>query len=41
VQSCNPWLFSVALINMLAIPNVPREFHHGRDWRAFLSSCTE
>jgi len=35
----NPWLFSIALINMLAIANIPREIHHGRDWRAFLSSC--
>jgi len=35
----NPWLFSVALLNMLAIANVPREFHHGRDRMAFLSSC--
>lgn len=35
----NPWLFSVALANMLAIANVPREFHHGRDRMAFLSSC--
>ncbi len=35
----NPWLFTVALVNMLAIANIPREFHHGRDWRAFLSSC--
>ena len=35
----NPWLFSIALVNMLAIANIPREFHHGRDWRAFLSSC--
>ncbi len=35
----NPWLFSVALANMLAIANIPREFHHGRDGRAFLSSC--
>jgi hypothetical protein len=25
----NPWLFSVALANMLAIANIPREFHHG------------
>jgi cytochrome d ubiquinol oxidase subunit II len=23
----------------LAIANMPREFHQGRDWRAFLSSC--
>ena len=35
----HPWLFSVAVINMLAIANIPREFHHARDWRAFLSSC--
>ena len=35
----NPWLFSIALANMLAIANIPREFHHGSDWRAFLSSC--
>jgi cytochrome d ubiquinol oxidase subunit II len=34
-----PELFSVALLNMLAIANIPREFHHGRDGRAFLSSC--
>jgi len=35
----NPWLFSIVLVNMLAIANIPREFHHDRDWRAFLSSC--
>ena len=35
----NPWLFSVALANMLAIANIPREFHHGHDGKAFLSSC--
>ncbi len=35
----NPWLFSIALANMLAIANIPREIHRGRDWRAFLSSC--
>ena len=34
-----PWLFSVALANMLAIANIPREFHHGNDGKAFLSSC--
>jgi len=34
-----PWLFSIALANMLAIANIPREFHHGRDRLAFLSSC--
>ena len=35
----NPWLFSIAIVNMLAIANIPREIHHGRDLRAFLSSC--
>jgi cytochrome bd ubiquinol oxidase subunit II len=35
----NPWLFSIAILTMLAIANIPREIHHGRDWRAFLSSC--
>jgi len=35
----NPWLFGIALVNMFAIANIPREIHHGRDWRAFLSSC--
>ncbi|HOX57785.1 MAG TPA: cytochrome d ubiquinol oxidase subunit II [Candidatus Paceibacterota bacterium] len=35
----SPWLFSLALVNMLAIANIPREIHRGRDWRAFLSSC--
>lgn len=35
----HPWLFSIALVNMLAIANIPREFYHGRDWYAFLSSC--
>jgi len=35
----NPWLFSVVLANMLAIANIPREFHHGNDGKAFLSSC--
>ncbi len=35
----NPWLFSIALINMLAIANVPREVRRGRDGRAFISSC--
>jgi cytochrome d ubiquinol oxidase subunit II len=34
-----PWLFTVALANMLAIANIPREFHRRRDWLAFLSSC--
>ncbi len=35
----NPWLFSVAVLNMLAIANIPREIHLRREFRAFLSSC--
>lgn len=27
-----PWLFSIALANMLAIANIPREFHRGNNW---------
>jgi cytochrome d ubiquinol oxidase subunit II len=34
-----PFLFIIALINMLAIANIPREIFHGRDFYAFLSSC--
>jgi cytochrome d ubiquinol oxidase subunit II len=35
----NPWLFSITLVNMLAIANIPREIHRGHDWHAFVSSC--
>jgi len=35
----HPVLFLVALLNMLAIANIPREIYHGRDFYAFLSSC--
>jgi cytochrome d ubiquinol oxidase subunit II len=34
-----PVFFVVPLLNMLAIANIPREIHHGRDFQAFLSSC--
>lgn len=34
-----PWLFSIALANMLSIANIPREFHRGKNGLAFLSSC--
>lgn len=34
-----PGFFLVAMINMLAIANIPREIFHGREFRAFLSSC--
>jgi cytochrome d ubiquinol oxidase subunit II len=30
--------FLIAILNMLAIANIPREIHHGREFRAFLSS---
>lgn len=33
-----PFFFVIALINMFAIANIPREIFHGRDMRAFLSS---
>jgi cytochrome d ubiquinol oxidase subunit II len=35
----NPWLFSIALLNMFAIANIPRAIHHARDREAFRSSC--
>jgi len=35
----HPALFLIALINMLAIANVPRELYRGRDGWAFISSC--
>ena len=34
-----PVLFVVALLNMLAIANIPREISMGREFRAFLSSA--
>lgn len=34
-----PIFFIAAICNMLAIANIPREIHLGRDGRAFLSSC--
>jgi cytochrome d ubiquinol oxidase subunit II len=34
-----PVLFLVAVLNMLAIANIPREIFHQREFRAFLSSC--
>jgi len=35
----HPLLFGVAVLNMLAVANIPREFNHGRELRAFFSSC--
>ena len=34
-----PLLFVLPVLNILAIANIPREIHRGRDFRAFLSSC--
>ena len=34
-----PVLGLVALANLLAVANIPREIYHKRDFRAFLSSC--
>ncbi|MEI7768321.1 MAG: cytochrome d ubiquinol oxidase subunit II, partial [Phycisphaerae bacterium] len=34
-----PALGLIALANMLAIANIPREIYHGRDFNAFVSSC--
>lgn len=36
--SDHPAFFAVPLLTMLAIANIPREIHHGREFRAFLSS---
>ena len=35
----HPALFLVALLNMLAVANIPREIYRGKDFNAFLSSC--
>ncbi len=35
----HPVFFGFAFLNMLAIANIPREIHHGRDGYAFFSSC--
>lgn len=34
-----PLLFLVAVLNMLTIANIPRQIFHGREFKAFLSSC--
>lgn len=34
-----PLFLILAIGNVLAIANIPREIHRGKDWRAFLSSC--
>jgi cytochrome d ubiquinol oxidase subunit II len=39
VLRAQPVLFLIAVLLVLAIANIPREIHHGRDGRAFISSC--
>lgn len=34
-----PFFFVIAILNMLAIANIPREIQRGRDGWAFISSC--
>lgn len=34
-----PIFFVIAVINILVVANIPREIYHGRDARAFISSC--
>jgi len=38
-MKAQPMLFIIAILLVLSIANIPREIHHGRDFRAFLSSC--
>jgi len=35
----NPLFFVIAMVNMLAIANIPRAIHRKRDFEAFVSSC--
>jgi len=34
-----PIFFAIAIVNLLAVANIPREIYNGRDIRAFVSSC--
>lgn len=34
-----PVFFLIAIVNILLVANIPREIYHGRDARAFASSC--
>jgi len=34
-----PWVFGVIALSVLIVLNIPREIHHKREFRAFLSSC--
>lgn len=39
VMKEHPVFFIIAILNMLAVANIPREIHHKRDFMAFVSSC--
>ena len=39
ILRAQPALFGVVVLLVLAVANLPREIHRGRDGRAFLSSC--
>jgi cytochrome d ubiquinol oxidase subunit II len=39
VIKARPWTLLILLANILIVLNIPRELHHGRDFRGFLSSC--
>jgi len=34
-----PIFFLIAVMNIICVANIPREIYHGRDVRAFISSC--
>jgi len=34
-----PWMWAVAILNALAVANIPRAIHKGLPFRAFVSSC--
>lgn len=39
VMQTRPYLFGVAILNILVLANIPREVHHGNDGRAFVCSA--
>jgi cytochrome d ubiquinol oxidase subunit II len=39
IVKARPWIMLVIAAQVLIMLNIPREFHRGRDFNAFLSSC--
>lgn len=39
IMRTRPFLFGVAVLNVLVLANIPREIHRGNDGRAFICSC--